>query len=207
MEFRAATPANALDLTKGVNEVVSIPPGGTQNFLLGVRPASSFASMEIPLVFRCSNIQRVTTYNGVNSVIVAASISPTPDVVALAATVTNDGVVNIPGNTGTGFFAVSTINVGSAGTMTATVDDGGRGLALSTLICRTNPSTGACITPLGTSSTSSMAAGESATFTVLVTGNGNVPFDPANNRLFVRLNDGSPGGLRGATSVAPRTVP
>ena len=38
-----------------------------------------------------------------------------PDIVALAATVTNDGIANIPpGVFGTGFFSVATVNVGAS---------------------------------------------------------------------------------------------
>ena len=47
-----------------------------------------------------------------------------PDVVALAATVSNDGVVSIPGASGTGVFAVATVNVGGGGTITATKNGG-----------------------------------------------------------------------------------
>jgi hypothetical protein len=206
MEFRATTAANAIDPSKGVNEVVSIPPGGIQNFVLGVRPSQTTVfPQDIPLIFRCSNVQKVATTYGTNTVMLAASVSPTPDMIALAATVTNDGVVNIPGPTGTGVFAASVINVGAAGTITARVDDNLRGLAVSMQICRTNPSTGACLAPPGTSVTSTFAANEAGTYTVFATGTGNVPFDPARNRLFLRLTESSV--LRGATSVAVRTAP
>jgi hypothetical protein len=47
-------------------------------------------------------------------------------------------------------------------------------------------------------------AGDTPTFGIFVSGSGTVPFDPANNRVFVRFVD-SGGAPRGATSVAVRT--
>ena len=44
----------------------------------------------------------------------------------------------------------------------------------------------------------------SPTFAVFVQGHGVVPFDAANNRVFLRLKDAA-GVTRGATSVAVRT--
>jgi hypothetical protein len=52
--------------------------------------------------------------------------------------------------------------------------------------------------------TTTIAPGATPTFSVFVTGSGTVAFDPANNRIFVRFEDGS-GVTRGSTSVAVRT--
>jgi hypothetical protein len=51
-----------------------------------------------------------------------------------------------------------------------------------------------------------IGANATPTFSIFVNGAGNVPLDPANNRVFVRFKDGG-GVTRGATSVAVRTVP
>ncbi|MBS1136849.1 MAG: hypothetical protein H6R11_803, partial [Proteobacteria bacterium] len=53
-----------------------------------------------------------------------ASNTATPDVIALAATTTRDGIANIPGAFGTGAFAVASANVGSGDAITATADTG-----------------------------------------------------------------------------------
>ena len=52
--------------------------------------------------------------------------------------------------------------------------------------------------------TTNIAANATPTFAIFVRGSGNVLFDPARNRIFVRFKDGG-GVTRGATSVAVRT--
>ncbi len=141
--------------------------------------------------------------------LLSASDIPVPDVVALAATCkSNDGIpltVNIPGNTGTGAFAVATYNVGTAGDLTVTADTNGGSLPVSLTVCQTNPVTGACLAPPSGSVVATMGAGATATFSLFVKGSGTaIPFDPATKRIFVRFKDGS-NVTRGATSVAVRT--
>jgi hypothetical protein len=120
-------------------------------------------------------------------------------------TPSGDGIANIPGTNGTGFFAAAAINIGTGATITASADDGGKGLPLTLTICQTNPSTGQCLSPQTASVTTTFNSNAALTFTVFVQGNGNIPFDPANNRLFLRFNDGG-GVTRGATDVAVRTT-
>jgi DNA-binding beta-propeller fold protein YncE len=79
-------------------------------------------------------------------------------------------------------------------------------LPLTVTLCRTDPVSGVCTTPStpGISSTLTFATNDTATYSVFVLANGTVPFDPANNRLFMRFK--TPDGVtRGATSVAART--
>ncbi len=139
---------------------------------------------------------------GLNTLLLSASATPVPDIVALAATLQNDGIAHL---TSTGVFAVATVNVGSTGTITATADTGSASLPLAVSVCETNPSTGVCLAPPGSSVTTVMAAGATRTFGVFVMNTGPVPFDPANNRIFVRFKEG--GITRGATSVAVQIGP
>ena len=123
---------------------------------------------------------------------------------ALAATLTNDGIVNIPGTSGTGAFAVATVNVGASGSITASADTGSAALPVNIFLCETNPTTGQCISAIGPSVTTQINANATPTFAILVQGDGTVPFDPAMNRIFVRFKD-SGNVTRGSTSVAVRT--
>jgi hypothetical protein len=122
----------------------------------------------------------------------------------LAATTTNDGIVNVPGANGAGAFAVATVNVGASGTITASADTGSTVLPVAINLCETNPTTGQCISTIGSTVITQINANATPTFGIFVQGNGNVSFDPATNRIFVRFRDGG-GVTRGSTSVAVRT--
>jgi hypothetical protein len=142
----------------------------------------------------------------VNTLLLTSTSTPGPDIVALAATVTNDGIANIPGATGTGFFAVATVNVGAGAPITATADTGNATLPAVLTLCQTNPATGVCINPAtpGPSATVQIDAGQTPTFAVFVRGTGPVGFNPGVNRAFVRFKTAG-GAIVGATSVAVRT--
>ena len=82
-------------------------------------------------------------------------------------------------------------------------DTGGASLPVIIFICQTNPGTGACLASPSSTVTTTINANATPTFAVFVQGSGNVPFDPAANRIFVRFSSG--GVTRGSTSVAVRT--
>jgi len=139
---------------------------------------------------------------GLNTLLLSASVSPVADIVALAAS--NGGIVDIPGVGGTGAFAVATVNVGASGSITASADTGSATLPVNIFLCQTNPATGQCISAIGPSVITQINANATPTFGIFVQGGGNVPFDPAANRIFVRFKDAG-GVTRGSTSVAVRT--
>ncbi len=136
----------------------------------------------------------------------SASNGPVPDIVALGATPSGDGIVNIPGVSGTGFLTVATVNVAASGTITASAHTGSVSLPVKIFLCQTNPANAECITPLDTTATTQINFGDTPTFAVFVQGNGSgpVPFDPAVNRITVRFKDAG-NTVRGATSAALRT--
>jgi hypothetical protein len=142
----------------------------------------------------------------VDTLFLSSAPGPVPDVIALAATPTNDGIANIPGPGGTGFFVVATSNVGASGRITATADLGGAQLPVGLAVCRTDPVTSVCVDGPAPSVTAQINAGETPTFAVFVQGGGDVvPFNPAVNRVFVRFRDEAGSATRGSTSVAIRT--
>jgi hypothetical protein len=188
------------------NTPADIPSQRAQTFVFSFTPTSAFPATNVQLNFSCANAASAAPIEGVNTLLLSASTTPVADVVALVATpFHNDGIADIPGNTGTGFFAVASVNVGASASVTVSANTGNASLPVNLLVCQTNPVTGACLATLGTSVTTQINSGETPTFAVFITGIGFVPFDPANNRAFVVFK--GPGGATvGSTSVALRTV-
>jgi hypothetical protein len=198
------TDAATNSLRGTVNTPVTIAPGAAQSFLLTITPQSIFAPTDVAFSFTCTNATPAASNLGLNTLSLSASVTQTPDIIALVATATNNGIIDIPGVGGTAAFAVATANVGSSGLITASANYGSANLPIAITICQTNPVSGQCIAPPGPSVTTTMTAGSTPTFSIFVKGNGAVPFQPAVNRIFVQFQDAS-GAARGSTSVAVRT--
>jgi hypothetical protein len=195
---------NASNVPVGtVNTPQTIAPGAAQGFVFSVTPLIDLNSSELAVVFDCANTPTTATVPGLNTLLLSSSSGPVPDLISIGS---GDGIASIPGATGLTAFAAATVNIGAVGTVTASVDDNGRGLPLTTRLCVTNPTSGACINPATPAATATftLAVNQSATIAVFVFGAGNVPFDPANNRLFLRFKTAD-GVTRGASSVAVRT--
>jgi hypothetical protein len=190
-------------LTGTANTPVDIAQGQSQTFLIAFMPTAPIAPTDVPLAFSCANGKPAATFVGINTLNLSAPTSPAPDIVALVAS-GDPGYVDIPGATGTGVFAVATVNLGSASQVTASVNTGSANLPVRALICQTNPQTGVCTTTPASNVTTTIAANATPTFGVFVTGTAAVADSPGVNRVFVTFTDAS-GTLRGETSVAVRT--
>jgi len=201
--YQTTDPATNLP-TGNPNTPVDIPAGGLQTYVFAFTPSAPVAPTEVGLAFDCTSTAPAAVIAGVNTLLLSASSSPGPDVIALAATLSGDGIVNVPGATGTGLFAVGTSNVGATGTITVSADTGGVTLPLTLTVCETNTATGACLVPPTPTVTVAYVGPSNRSFAVFAQGNGIVPFSPGVNRVFVRFRDGG-GQTRGATSVAVRT--
>jgi hypothetical protein len=186
------------------NTPADIAAGGSQNFVFGFLPTATFSPTDVLLTYDCTNSDPAPVTVGLNTLLLSASATPVPDIVALAATPSGDGIVDLPGTNGSNAFSVATVNVGSTDTITASAAPSVT-LPLALSICETNPATGACLSGPASSVTSSVSAGATPTYSVFVTANGTVPFDPANNRIIVEFTDAG-GVVRGSTSVAVRTL-
>ena len=133
----------------------------------------------------------------------SGSSTPVADLVALGATPTNDGIVNIAGAQGSAAFAVASVNTGAAAVLNVRAESTNAALPITLNVCETNPDNGQCLAPPAPSVGSSIASGATPTFSVFISASDAVGFDPANNRIRVLFEEGNT--VRGATSVAVRT--
>jgi hypothetical protein len=201
--YQATDPAT--NQVKGFgNTPVDIPAGAAQSFIFALTPNALIAPTDVQFSFECTNANPAPIRPGVNTFLFSASAAPVADIVALAATLNNDGIVNIPGTNGTGVFAVATVNMGTGDTITVLADIGGTILPVNVFVCQTDPQSGACLSPPDSSTTTTILSNETSSFGVFVAGAGDVSFVPETNRIFVRFKD-SGGITRGLTSVAVRT--
>jgi hypothetical protein len=184
------------------NVAANIPAGANQSFIFAVTPTAPFPPTDVQFSFECANTEPAPINTGLNTLLLSASIISVPDIVALATA--SGGIVDIPGPGGSGAFAVATANVGATGNITASADTGSALLPVSIFLCETQPATGQCISVIGPTVTTTINANATPTFGIFVQGNGDVSFDPAANRVFVRFKGGG-NVTRGSTSVAVRT--
>jgi hypothetical protein len=188
------------------NTPVNIPANnGSQSFVIALTPTAPIAPTDVNFNFSCTDTNPAPVVSGLNTLLFSASTTPTPDVVALAATLQNDGIVHVTtGSPMTGVFAVATVNLGSTDTITASTNTGPATLPITVNICQTNPTSGACLQTPGPTAATTITANAEPTFGIFVTANGTVPPDFANSRIFVQFTD-STGAVRGETSVAVET--
>jgi hypothetical protein len=198
--YRTTNPAtNAV--TGSPNTPVDIPAGASQSFVIGLTPSAVIAPTDLGFNFACTNTTPAPIVLGLNTLLFSASTSPTPDIIALAATIQNDGIVHVSGSPSTGVFAVATTNLGAGASITVTADTGGATLPVTITMCQTNPQTGVCLLTPSPTVTATIASNTTPTFGIFVAASGAVPFDPANSRIFVKFKD-SGNAVRGETSVA-----
>jgi T5SS/PEP-CTERM-associated repeat protein len=204
-EFRYQTTDPMTNALTGLVDVpVTIGAGQSQTFVIAITPTAPFEPTEVAFTFAGTDTAPVASLVGINTLLLSASSTPVPDIVALAATIANDGIVTIPGNDGTGAFSVATVNVGDGSQITAAPSFGGASLPAAAFICQTDPGTGVCLDTLAAQVSVQIDAGQTPTFAIFIRANGPIPLDPAANRVFVEFRDAG-DVVRGKTSVAVQT--
>jgi len=182
---------------------VDILPGASQSFFISLSRDAPTIPVFFEAGFFCANSNPSQVYLGVDTFTLRVSDTPIPDIVAVSATATQDGILNLDGATGINAFAIATTNVGAGAMITAQPFASVSGLPISLQICQTDPATGACLAAPADFVNTQINQGDTPTFSIFVSGSGNVPFNPATNRIRVFfLQNGVTSGL---TSVAVRT--
>jgi 6-phosphogluconolactonase (cycloisomerase 2 family) len=194
------------------NPLFDIDAGGSLDFVIAMSAdrQTSTGGYEFMPVIACQNAS-LDPIVGISSVLLTIDDTPTPDILSISATPSNDGVIRIPTAGGVGFMTAAATNIGvgdgsaSANeiTMTTTVDTGSASLPVNVEICQIDQATAACLTPRGPSVTLVVAQNTPVFFAVFVrdTSTGGIAFNPANSRVFLRFADAS-GTIRSATSAA-----
>ena len=187
------------------NQAFSMAAGGSRAFVISVTPdaAAEARSLDLTLRYDCLASDAAPVRLGLNSIRLSFEDAAIPDIIAIAATPSADGVLRIPGENAAAAFALATSNVGETGALTLRPRLTG-GASPTLTICQTDPGTGACLAARTASLTRSFTAGETASFAVFARSAGAIAFDPAGTRLFVEIVDAD-GVSRGSTSVAVRT--
>jgi streptogramin lyase len=209
MSYQMTDPAtNALVGIPNVPTEIS-GNNGSQSYLLTFEGSDPFSAPGLPLDFGCASgsngVNAAPIVRGVDTVDLVMSSAPIADVIALAATPTNNGVIEVPKG-GTAAFAVASVNIGAAAPITVSADTGAVGLAVLLTICQTDAGTGQCLAPPAPSVSLNFANGATPTFSVFVESDISIAFAPATSRIFVRFKDNG-DGIHGSTSVAVETVP
>jgi YVTN family beta-propeller protein len=203
LTYQTTDPATNLP-TGTPNTPVSIAGNGAQSFLLALQASAGVSAPGQALTFTCAGVPPAPMLPGVNTVDLGFSATPTQDIIALAATAPQPGVVTVPLSTGAGAFAIATYNVGIAGTLTVSADTGAASLPINLALCPTDPATARCVQAPAASFQQSFAANAASTFSVFVGASGAIPFSPGASRIFVRFTDAN-GVTHGSTSVAVDT--
>lgn len=193
-----------------LNPVVDIGPNGLATFVFTFAPQSAFTATDIEFDFSCGNASESAAVTlGVNTFVLSSTTAPVGDVVALAGTLNNNGIIDISAASGAGAFVVATSNVGSGEQITVSANTGAASLPVELFVCPTVAVTGQCQQNPALSATENLLAGSAASYAVfaqLTQNDATIAFDPAVNRVFVEFRTAD-GALRGSTSVALRTVP
>lgn len=204
MSYQTTNPASNAP-TGTPNTPVTLAAGSAQSFVLSFQSGSALADPGQPMTYTCAGAAPAPITSGVNTVDLLFSSSPTQDVIALAATAPQPGVVTVPFSEGGGAaFAIATYNAGIAGTLTVSADTGTASLPVSLVLCPTDPQTARCLQAPAASFQQSFAAGAASTFSIFVGASGAIPFSPGTSRVFVRFTDAI-GVTHGSTSVAVDT--
>lgn len=205
--FQSYSSGGQLGTTNGP---MNITAGGRQDFLMRFT-ATAVQSTNLAMVFTCTNTNPAPSTPGLNTFLLTATNPPAPaDVIAVMATLSGDGIINVPLN-GTGATGMAARNIGSAANLqlqlgSSPIGGANPALPVTITVCQTNPNTAACLLPPQAPPLNFTAgAGATVTFSAFVRSNGTpIPFDPANRRLFANFVQGAIAV--GSTSAAVRTT-
>ena len=90
------------------NTPVALAVGEGQSYVMSFTMTGACTTTDIAPEFFCSNRGAAAVFSGLNTILLTSAATAVPDVVAIAATLGNDGYADIDGVNGTGVFSVAT---------------------------------------------------------------------------------------------------
>lgn len=199
-EFAGTDPATNM-INGQPNAPFEVGNGGLATFVLSFQTAASFAPTFVTLAVACQEGAIFGDVPLLSAPLLAATNGPVADVIAVARTLTGNGIAELGSPGGISAFSTAAFNVGAEAEISATpVATEGTPVNLS--ICETDPA-GACSSEILPSLTISPFSPGERSFAIFVTGQG-VPFDfdPATRRVNLEFRDLATGNLVGSTGVA-----
>lgn len=200
--FRATEPGtNAA--TGEINQPVTIPAGELRTFIISLTPLDDLPGVQFAPFAACENIPMAKPVQGLNTLALGADLLGGPDLIAIARTPSENGIVEVPPGEA-GVFVVASSNLGGSARVTVSARSLDPELPATGLVCQTDPESSACMNPRAKTVTLDIEAGGTPTFAVFVRTEEITPFLPE-QRFALQMHAG--GQLRGATSVAVRSLP
>lgn len=201
--FAYQTVDAANQLTGTSNTPVTIAGGATQGFLLVYYPPAAGWQGLVSARIQCD--QRDSQYAPyLSGTLVVPANGQLPDIIAISATPSGDGVIRMNRAGGRGAMAVAAVNIGAAGNVRVRALDAQYmpGLAEFT-VCETDASA-QCLSAPVAELTVNFAQDQVRTFAVFAQGQdgGGVPFYPDILRVRLQLLDAASGYTVGTTSAA-----
>lgn len=182
------------------NVPVYMRPNVPMSLAVGITAFSPIEPQEVQFAFVCDTGLPAPVLLTTNTVFFSATENQVPDIVALAATINNDGIVRIPDDENFGVFSAANVNLGAPGNITASIVVLGADLD-EALLCPTIFETGVCTEAPSGSTAEFLGSNGTASFGLFVRSSGTVPFLPEQNRVVLIFTDDN-GVIRGRTSVA-----
>ncbi len=203
------------NLTGTADTPVGIASGTSQSFLISVSSSASFTG-KVPLNFSCAE-GNANSFAEVNQPDVRFTAGAGPDIIAIGATLSNDGIAVLDRAANLAAISISAINIGGPSAIAsgpskpkaneAPISVFGQVSGFLTvgnfdvLICETNTS-GVCLAPLNTA-VSANIGDTASTFSAFLVGDpdAGLPFFPSDYRMKIIFTDTN-GNVVGSTSAA-----
>jgi hypothetical protein len=200
--YRATDPATNVAVGSPLQRF-DIPAGATRSFVFAVSPLTQATNATVDIKVDCLNVRPAPSSANVNRFSVTGATGAAADIIPIAVTPSNDGVVRTHGPNGTQILAAAAVNLRDEETITVRPRYTGSE-QVSLFVCETNAA-GACTSVLTPTIDVVMAPNQPRTFTVLVEPRGTaLPADFENRRIVLEFLGGGQVS-RGQATVAVTT--